>query len=281
MRVGIAVITRDRGRELPTALARLVALPESPPIVLVDNGSTDGTPDEVEGRFPAVRVLRAGRNLGAAGRNLAVQALDTPYVAFSDDDSWWEPGALENAADILDRYPRLGLVAARILVGPEGMEDETTAEMARSPLGTLDGSPWPAVVGFVACGAVVRRSAFLEAGGFHPRFALGGEERLLAADLRAAGWQIAYVPGIVARHHPSEGGRADRSECMIRNDLWFAWLRRPRGVALRSTARALIRATRDADWRAGLGSALGGLPWILRERRPVGRELERELRLTS
>jgi hypothetical protein len=50
---------------------------------------------------------------------------------------------------------------------------------------------------------------------------------------------------------------------------------------LRSTARALIRATRDADWRAGLGSALGGLPWILRERRPVGRELERELRLTS
>lgn len=59
------------------------------------------------------------------------------------------------------------------------------------------------IVGFAACGSMVRRSAFLEAGGFEQRFGVGGEEQVLALDMLSKGWQLAYVDEIVAYHHPS------------------------------------------------------------------------------
>ena len=87
--------------------------------------------------------------------------------------------------------------------------DPACATMARSPLGRRDR---PArCSGFVACAAVVRRSAFLAAGGFHPRYGIGGEEGRLAMALAAAGWQLRYVPDVVAHHHPATAGaRAGR-----------------------------------------------------------------------
>jgi hypothetical protein len=48
--------------------------------------------------------------------------------------------------------------------------------------------PGPPVLGFIACGGIVRRAAFLEVGGFNSRLGVGGEEELLAVDLTARGW---------------------------------------------------------------------------------------------
>lgn len=163
--VTVVVATRDRAATLLRTLARLSELPEHPPVVVVDNGSRDGTPDVVRREHPDVRVVELGRNLGAPARTVGVRSASTPYVAFSDDDSWWEPGALGRAAAHLRAHPRLGLVAARVLVGPSGRLDPVCEAMEASPLGTSPGMPGPAVVGFVACGAVVRREAFLEVGG--------------------------------------------------------------------------------------------------------------------
>ena len=81
------MITWQRREEALAALDRLVRLPERPPIVLVDNGSTDGTAEAVRARFPEVRVVALSENLGAVGRNIGVRELDTPYVAFCDDDT--------------------------------------------------------------------------------------------------------------------------------------------------------------------------------------------------
>jgi len=131
------------------------------PVILVDNGSTDGSAEAVESAFPAVTVVRAGRNLGATGRTLGVRAATTPYVAFCDDDSWWAPGALDRAAEYFAALPQLGLIAGRILIGAAERPDPVCAEMAASPLGRPNGLPGPAVLGFIACGAVVRRSAYL------------------------------------------------------------------------------------------------------------------------
>src|SRR4051794_19017575 len=83
-RVGVAIATRERRRELEGALARLVALPERPRVLVADNGSRDDTAARVRERFPGVEVLELGENRGAAARTAAVEALDTPYVAFSD-----------------------------------------------------------------------------------------------------------------------------------------------------------------------------------------------------
>lgn len=278
--VGVVVVTRDRRDHVLGSLEQLESLPSRPPVVLVDNGSADGTVEHVMSRFPAVAVIEAGRNMGAAGRNVGARAVDTPFVAFCDDDSWWAPESLGRAANLLERHPRLGLLAARILVGPEERLDPACEEMERSPLPRDEELPGLPVLGFVACGAVVRRDAFLAAGGFEERFSVGGEEQLLALDLASAGWGLAYVPEVVAHHHPDlTHDRGVRPAVEIRNDLWSAWLRRPLRVALGATFATARQALRSRAARAALNDALRGLPWALRRRRALPAHVERSARL--
>src|SRR4051795_8151477 len=269
-RVGVAIATRERFDELVGVLGRLRALPERPPIVVADNGSRDDTAARVRARFPDVRVLELGENRGAGARTAAVEALATPYVAFSDDDSWWAPGALARAADLFDATPRLGLIAARILVGPDEHLDPVCATMERSPLPAGDGAPGRSLLGFVCCGAIVRRAAYLGVGGFDRRYGIGGEERPLAAGLAAAGWELRYVPDVVAHHYPAGGGvRPGRRASELRNEVWSAWLHRPAGAALRRTAGLVRRSGVRPHTAAGLAQALRGAAWVARERRVV------------
>jgi GT2 family glycosyltransferase len=280
--VDVVVATRDRREALARTLAHLLALPERPRVVVVDNGSRDGTPEMVAREHPEVLLIRLGGNLGCGARTVGARAAEALYVAFSDDDSWWRPGALARAASLLDAHPRLALVAAHVLVGPEEREDPACALMAASPLEPEPDLPGPRVLGFLACGAVVRRAALLEVGGFTARLGVGGEEELLATDLAAAGWGLAYRPDVVAHHHPPPAApRPARVRTQQRNALWCAWMRRPAGEALALTAAQAGRALRDADARRALMAAVRGAPWALRRRRPVPPALERDLRAVA
>jgi GT2 family glycosyltransferase len=277
--IGIVIATRDRRTALLDTLRRLRALPEAPPIVVVDNGSRDGTAAAVRAAFGDVAVLEPGRNLGSAARTAGARALGTPLIAFGDDDSWWAPGALATAQDLFATTPRLGLLAARVLVGDDERLDPTCAVMARSPLRSPGPGLGPAVLGFVACGAVVRRDPFLAVGGFDERYGIGGEERRLAVDLAAAGWALAYAPQVVAHHHPAAADvpRPERVRRQLRNDLWSAWLRRPAGAALRESAD-LVRHCPRRQAAPGVLAALRGASWVVRERRPAPAAVERDLR---
>jgi GT2 family glycosyltransferase len=277
-RTAVVIATRNRAGSLAAALEHLLDLPERPHVLVVDNGSSDDTPALIRTRFPQAALVSLGENRGAAARNIGVERITTPYVAFADDDSWYDAGALSHAADCFDRYPRLGLVAGRVLVGPEELLDPTCEEMATSPLGR-EALPGPAVLGFLACGAVVRRAAFLQAGGFAPGFGVGGEEDLLAMDLAAAGWRLAYVPAVVARHHPPPRPDTwERRRVQVRNALWCAWLRHGVAAALGQTIRVVRQAVREPAGRAGVLAAVGGLRQVLRARRPVPNWLDEDLR---
>jgi GT2 family glycosyltransferase len=261
--VTVVVITRDRAADLDVSLAHHRAAD----VIVVDNGSGDGSA-EVARRHGA-QVLELGYNAGAAARNVGARGARTSWIAFADDDSWWAPGALERAAAVLAAHPELALVAAKILVGPSGRVDPVCTEMALSPLPPTTAGPQ--VLGFVACGAVVRRSAFLDVGGFSDRYGVGGEEELLALDLVAAGWKLAYVEDVVAHHHPSPSRDPRRRQVwQARNRLLTAWLRRPLAQGAREAGHALGSST----GRAGLRSALREVPWVVRERRPVPAEVE-------
>lgn len=278
-RTTVVMATMDRRTQVLTTMAHLHALPERPPIILVDNGSTDGTADAVERDFPAVTVLRPGRNLGAPARTLGVRAARTPYVAFADDDSWWSPGALARASELFDRHPRLALLGARILVGPEERLDPVCLEMAASPLGTETDLPGPSVLGFVACGAVVRASAYLEVGGFSPVVFFLGEETVLAQDLASAGWGLSYVDDVVAHHHPAMvTSRPGRRRLQTRNALLSTWLRRPPVVSVRHTAE-LVRRAGDPEVRGALLDAARRLPAVVANRRSLPRAVEAQVRL--
>ncbi|WP_127783591.1 glycosyltransferase [Rhodococcus sp. X156] len=275
-RTTVVMMTRDRRAQLLTSLAHLSALPERPPIILVDNGSTDGTAAAVRAAHPEVSLVEPGRNLGAGARNLGVQLASTPCVAFSDDDSWWAPGALGRAAEHFDACPRLAVLAARTLVGPQERLDPVSVAMAASPLPVAADLPGPSVLGFVACAAVVRRRAFLQAGGFSPVIFFLGEEAVLAQDLAAAGWGLSYADDVVAHHHPQPGAdRRGRRQLQARNDVLSAWLRRPLPVALRHTAAAL----RDGDARPSVPELARRLPAALRTRRRLPAEVEAQVRL--
>lgn len=279
-RVAVVVITHNRAEELARSLERLSALPEQPHIVVVDNGSSDATGETARERFPNVELVTPGRNLGAAGRNLGVARTTTPYVAFCDDDTWWSPGSISRAADLLDAHPTLAVVTGHIVVEPTGEDDPICADMLESPLPRPAGLPGHPILSFLAGASVVRRRAFLDAGGFNPRLFLGGEEELLAADLASAGWAMAYVPEVRVHHLASTARDPHlRRRHGIRNTLWFTWLRRPLGSALRRTVGLVRTLPRDRVSMAGLVDAVAGLPWVLRQRRVVPAWVEERLRL--
>ncbi|ALO91911.1 glycosyltransferase family 2 protein [Streptomyces olivaceoviridis] len=274
-RVTVAVITRDRSASLVRTLDALAALPERPPVVVVDNSRDDTTRRAVAGHPAIARLLRPAANTGALGRNLAVRHAGTPYVAFSDDDSWWEPGSLARAADLLDQHPRLGLLAARTLVGDEAAEDPLNAVLAASPLPLEPDLPGRPVLGFLGCACVVRREAFLSAGGYHPLLFFGGEETLLAYDLAAAGWGVAYEPSLRARHHPEDHDRIGRSFLVRRNHVLTTCLRRPWPVVLRAGADlALAAAAGRPGARRALKETVARFPAALARRRPLPPRVE-------
>ena len=279
-RVAIVVASRNRRDMLLRTLPHHLALPERPRVVVVDDASSDGTADAVRARFPDVEVIALDRQMGAAARNVAMRALDAPYVALADDDSWWTPGALRHAADLMDEHPRLAVVNGHVLVGADQRVDPQSDEMAESPLPRAGGQPGHPLLSFVACAVVLRRTAILEAGGFSERLGVGGEEELLGWDLAARGWLMSYVPEIVAHHDPPpHNGRPERRETGIRNTLWVTWLRRPAYPAAVRTARLLRRCPPDRHTARAVARALAGLPWVLRERRPSPPHVEEMRRL--
>ena len=280
------MITHNRGDQIRTALEHLLRLPEQPKIIVVDNGSSDETAEIARAMADTVEVIQLGRNLGCAGRNVGVLRARTPYIAFSDDDSWWAAGSLARAVEIFESNSDLGLIAARLLVGANKRLDPLCEVMAVSNLPHDSRSAiWDVghpIVGFAACGAIVRREAFLHAGGFEQRFGVGGEENILALDLLRSGWQLAYVDEIIAYHHPSPiRDRAKRRQVEARNALWSAWLRRPAASTLTETWRILKRSLKDQAYRAGLVEAARGLSWVLRARNPVSAEIERQIKIAE
>jgi GT2 family glycosyltransferase len=277
--VTAVIATRNRRPELCTTLERLSALPERPGIIVVDNGSRDGTVRAVRRSFPHVDVISLRRNRGACARNVGVHRAGTPYVALNDDDSWWEPGALSRAAAILDASPRTAIVAAATVVGPEAAPDPLNAVMAASPLarGSL---PGPRVLGFLGCAAVARRQAYLAAGGYSRLLFIGGEEELLAYDLAARGWPITYRADVVAHHWPSPARDARRRRSQeSRNRVLVAWLRRPLARAAGDTFRLARTAGRDPFAGRALAETVLKLPAALVLRRRLPAYVEADIRL--
>ncbi|MFC9252661.1 glycosyltransferase family 2 protein [Amycolatopsis thailandensis] len=279
-RITVVVITHERRAQVLETLRAMTALPDAAPIVLVDNASTDGTADAVEEGFPSVRVIRSSRNLGAVARNVAVREVTTPYVAFCDDDTRWQPGSLRRAADRLDRYPGLAVTTGRCLVAPELTEDPITPELRHSPIPGPDWLPGPALLGVMAGLSAVRVRAFHQVGGFSERMWLGGEEELFALDLAAGGWWMCWDREMVIHHAPSKVRDSRRRRQLgIRNTLWTLWLRRPLRSAVRRMAVVLRSAPFDRATVAAVAEAARGIPWVLRERRVVPAEVERGLLL--
>lgn len=279
-RLGIVIVTYNRVEALVPTLARLRSMEAPYPILIVDNGSTDGTAEAVRRVDPGIPIVRMERNLGGGARNYGVQALDREFIAFADDDSWWTSGSLTRAIELFDAHPRLALIMSKVLAGPEERLDPCCELMSRSPLPRPDDVPGIPILGFLACGVVLRREAFLDAGGFEVRFRTGGEEAIVAMEMARHGWALSYIDELVTHHHPSRSrdvfARRVEGVCV---DLWLAWMRRSPRRVRRVTTRILRQAFTSSSHRVGIRRAIRQFPQVARLRRPVPDWLEVQLML--
>lgn len=268
-RISVVVLTHNRVAEVTRTVERLLALPEHPSVIVADNGSSDGTADELGRRFAQVRVVQCGANLGAAGRNRAAMLVTTDYVAFSDDDTRWEAGSLAEAVRLLDAAPRVAVLAGKVMVGHARLLDPTCARMEASPL-AREGLPGPALIGYMAGACVFRTAVFRAVGGYEPRLFIGGEEALVALDVLEAGHAIVYCDTAVVTHFPSPARDAPlRRRMLARNAALVAWMRLPLIEALRESGRAFSLLVEQAA-AAQAGALLADIRWAIGRRRKVG-----------
>ncbi|MBO0677736.1 glycosyltransferase [Mycolicibacterium sp. S2-37] len=281
-RTTFVIASRDRADELASVVERLLDTTDCP-VVVVDNASRDDSVATV-GRIAAraagrVQLIELGSNRGAVGRNAGVAASRTPYVAFCDDDSWWQPDAPRLAEETFDAHPSVGLLAARTIVLPRDEEDAFSTMLADSPLGHRPHLPGPSILGFMSCAAIVRKAAFQAAGGFSDILHFRGEEMLLAVDMAALGWDLCYVPALVAVHQPSQVRATSSAQAarVMRNDVLTTWLRRPAAHCLRAAGTLLTSAGRDAEHARAAGEALLRVPVVVAQRHRLPRHVESAL----
>jgi N-acetylglucosaminyl-diphospho-decaprenol L-rhamnosyltransferase len=273
-RISVVLLTYNCAHRIEAIVQRLLQL--KVPVIAVDNGSSDATAD-VLARYEEIELVRLPHNLGAAGRNVGADRAHTPYILFCDDDGWYEPSGLPVLCDLFDRYPALGLINAKILVGAENRLDPVSSEMADSPLLDRHGLPGTVLLSFMAGAAAIRAAAYKEVGGYDQRFFIGGEEETLSFKLAKAGWQLRYVPEVVMHHHPSLANAGKLRAYGMRNTLVNAWLHRRWRSALRWTVFTLVDTPKNADFVRAIVMTLRALPWVLRERDPMQTQLDRDL----
>ena len=168
-------------------------------VIVADNGSTDGAPDEAEGRT-RVRVVRLGAVPVNVARNAAIAASTGEYLAFTDSDCVPDPGWLAAGVAALDDGADLAHGPTRPARAPRPLE-RTTAEDGSSGL-------------FPTCNVFYRRSAFTAAGGFDrtapSRFGFAptssmaqldwGEDTLLGWAVARSG-RVTFAPDATVAHH--------------------------------------------------------------------------------
>ena len=257
-------------------------------VIVVDNGSTDGSVGLVRERFPAARVVELGRNTGFAGAaNAGLRAASTEAVALVNQDVRLQPDWLERACQALADSPRAASVATKMvdLADPSLLYDtgdilrrdgvcEQRGRFERDD-GRFD-EPGE-VFGACAGAALYRRDAVLDAGGFEERFFLYLEDADLALRLRLAGWTCLYEPAVALHAGEGSGGPPERPvhAWAERNTLLlvaraFPWRWLPL-VAWRQAGWAwhALRAGRLGTHLRGALSAVPLLPAMWRERRAL------------
>lgn len=202
-------------------------------VILVDNGSTDGSPEFVERQFPWVHLVRSERNLGfAAGCNSGVKVANGDYVVTLNSDTKVEPQWLARLVEPAEADPALGMCASLMLF-MDRPNVINSAGIAVDVLGVawdrLGGRPLEEgreaveVFGPCAGAALYRRSMWDQLGGFDEDFFMYLEDVDLAWRARARGWRCRFVPEARVLHAHSASaveGSAFKDFYKARNRVW-------------------------------------------------------------
>ncbi len=270
---------------LPRCLAALAAQTVPPvTVIVIDNGSTDGSDDAVEADFPGVVVQRMGRNLGfGAAANAGVAWATTELVAVLNSDARPVPTWVAEVTSFADVAPEGAWSWGGPLLSPDGLVESAGdcysswgfayKHGQRREVACLPTEPYEV---FAPPGAapVFRREVFQQLGGYDARYFLYLEDIDLAFRARARGYTSWLLPGAAVEHDlGGSGSRAVSTWHIARNAIW-CWVSNAPELHPRLLWRTTVREYGEARAR-GLGAAfvrgrLAGarsLPRLLAHRR--------------
>jgi GT2 family glycosyltransferase len=275
--VSAIVLSYNRREELRECLTSVLAQDyEALEVVVLDNGSSDGSVEMVRGEFPGVKLVTLSENVGAcAGRNRALEQCEGEFVFQMDNDATIEPAeGLRRMVERFESEQDLGIVFTRI-------EDPESGRPYRPGYGSSYVDDEFYTWRFHGCAAMIRRAAIEKAGYYLPEeFFRAAEENDLAVRVLDAGYNILYMPQTVAFHKLSEKTR-DQGEIIyltVRNNLAVAWKFYPLGRAFLLTLwrvpHFLLTRLAAGDVKAlpRVFGVLAAIPGALGRRRPLRRE---------
>jgi GT2 family glycosyltransferase len=185
-------------------------------IIVVDNGSTDGTAELLTAQHPDVRLIELDRNRGfAAAVNEGIGAARGDIVVLMNNDVEAAPGWIAALIDAMDAHPAAGACASRMLSHADPSRIDSAGDrfglFATSiGHGEMDGPAFdvPAFVLSACAGAAAYRRTVLDAtGAFDERFFAYLEDIDLGIRFQLAGWDCLYVPDAIVYHHGSATAR--------------------------------------------------------------------------
>ena len=249
-------------------------------VIIADNGSTDGTPEEAIERYPGTRLLRTGANLGygtAENRAMATVPRDEEFVLIANPDVMWGPGSIDELMSATGRWPDAATWGP-LIRDPDGAVYPSARHLPsliRGGMHAVVGFAWKAnpwsrayrqehtepserPVGWLSGSCLlVRRRAFDAVGGFDERYFMYMEDVDLGDRLGQAGWLNVYVPDSEILHtkghstgrEPARNLRAHHASTYTylsdrHHHWWQAPLRWTIRGALGVRARAAVRKSR-------------------------------------
>lgn len=294
------VIVNWNGRDLlAECLPSLRAQTLPGEVVMVDNGSADGSVDFVRASFPEVVVEPLDRNHGfAVANNVGMRLARGEYVALLNNDTVVDPRWAAELARGLDEHADVGFCASKMLqYGQKDVIDTAGDELGvarayKRGTGQPDGPEFAEpryVFGACAGAAMYRRRMLDDIGLFDESFVTNFEDVDLSFRAQLAGYRCLYVPTAVVHHKVAAtkrrtGWSAQMAYRNSRNSK-LMWLKNaPMGLLgkyalpiLAQEGRQLRRSVKKADW-ATVRSLLAAdaeivrlLPTILRKRRGIQR----------
>ena len=199
LRFTVIVCTRNGAERIAACLAALEN--QSAPaheIIVVSDGSTDGTENIVIGRFPTIRLICLEPAGLSAARNAGAQAANGDILAFTDDDCEADPDWLAKLATAFSA----GWDACGGPNLPPPPRDDAEAIVAAAP-----GAPSHVMLDdteaehLPGCNLAVRRAAYFAIGGFDPVFTTAGDDVDFCWRLRDHGYRLGFAPGAFVWHH--------------------------------------------------------------------------------
>jgi GT2 family glycosyltransferase len=183
-------------------------------IIVVDNGSTDGSLNMVRQRYPEAKLISLTHNIGIHGFNIGARMAAGKYLILLDNDTILPPTFFQSVKELVKQYPGFTAYALNIVNSNGKSQSDYLPGEIESPV------EWH---NFIGGGAVFKAEDYRELCGYDPKYFIYINETELAARICLAGKKILYCPQIKVIHKTSQAARLTKANYFyyVRNSILF------------------------------------------------------------